>query len=379
MWFTTVILRNIRRRPLRSFLTLISVAMAVCAVDSLVGVSTGFKATFLNYYRGIGIDLLVVRSGSARRLTSTMDEGLAGKIAEIDGVTEVIPGLVDVVSFPEFNLELVPVSGLMPETRVFSEKTMKVQNGGRMLKKSDHRGVMLGVTLAENLNKTAGDKLEIIEGDEPFQVVGVYDGFNAIQNGSMVVSVKDLQQLMGREGQISGISIRVAQPEDKQQMATIAQQIEDLENGISVRPTRDHVESLPEIKTAIAFAWVTSAIATIIGAIGMLNTMFMSVQERTLEIGILRAVGWSRLRVVGMILYEAIVLSIIGGVAGAVAAIVLVRVLTMLPAVNGLIEGHISLMVIAQGFAIALVVGFIGGLLPAITASRLSPNEALRR
>jgi len=376
MWFTTVILRNIRRRPLRSFLTLISVAMAVCAVDSLVGVSNGFKATFLNYYNGIGIDLLVVRSGSARRLTSTMDESLSGKIEKIQGVTEVIPGLVDVVSFPEFNLELVPVSGLTPETRVFD--SMKVQSG-RMLKNSDHRGVMLGVTLAENLGKTAGEKLEIIEGDEPFEIVGVYDGFNVIQNGSMVVSVKDLQTLMGREGQISGISICVTDAEDKQLLARVSKEIEALENGISVRPTREHVESLQEIKTAIAMAWVTSTIATIIGAIGMLNTMFMSVQERTLEIGILRAVGWSRLRVVGMILYEAIVLSILGAIVGAVAAIVLVRVLTWLPAVNGLIEGNISWVVIGQGFAIALVVGFIGGLLPAISASRLSPNEALRR
>ncbi len=376
MWFTTVILRNIRRRPLRSFLTLISVAMAVCAVDSLVGVSNGFKATFLNYYEGIGIDLLVVRSGSARRLTSTMDESLATEIEKIDGVMEVIPGLVDVVSFPEYNLDLVPISGLTPETRVFDYMEVK---SGRMLKNSDHRGVMLGVTLAENLGKKAGEKLEIIEGDEPFEIVGVYDGFNVIQNGSMVVSVKDLQTLMGREGQISGISIRVTESDDKELLATVARKIEKLENGIAVRPTREHVESLQEIKTAIAMAWVTSTIATIIGAIGMLNTMFMSVQERTLEIGILRAVGWSRMRVVGMILYEAIVLSIIGAVVGTVVAIVLVRILTLMPAVNGLIEGDISPVVIAQGFAIALVVGFIGGLLPAITASRLSPNEALRR
>ncbi len=374
MYFTTMTFRNVCRRPLRSALTLVAVALAVCAVVALVGIATGFKRTFMDFYQGVGIDLLVVRTGSARRLTSTMEESLGDKIAALDGVKEVVPGLADVVSFPDVGLYMVPVSGLMPETRVF--ESMKPVTG-RRLTKADGKSVMLGVTLAESLGKTTGDTVEVVEG-EPYEVAGVYDSFNVIQNGSIVMSVKELQGLMGREGQVSGFSIVTDDPTNDAQLKRIAKEVSALESGISVRPTREHVESLSEIQLAVAMAWLTSTVATIIGAVGMLNTMFMSIQERTLEIGLLRAIGWTRTRIISMILLEAIILSILGAVIGILSALGLVAMLTRMPAVNGLIEGHISLIVIGQGFLIAILVGLIGGLLPAIRASKLSPSEALR-
>jgi putative ABC transport system permease protein len=151
-----------------------------------------------------------------------------------------------------------------------------------------------------------------------------------------------------------------------------------MEPEVKVRPTREHVESLTEIQMAVAMAWLTSAVAIVIGSIGVLNTMFMSIQERTLEIGLLRAIGWTRVRIVAMILLESVLLSAIGAAIGISVAFVLVSLLTQMPAVNGLIEGRIQFAVVMQGLIIALVVGFLGGLLPAFAASRLSPSEALR-
>ena len=136
---------------------------------------------------------------------------------------------------------------------------------------------------------------------------------------------------------------------------------------------------MTEIQLAVAMAWLTSTVAIVVGTAGILNTMFMSIHERTLEIGLLRAVGWSRQRVISMILSEAVMLSIAGAFVGIVTAFVVVKLLTKLPAINGLIEGQISASVVAQGLLVALVVGLIGGLLPAISASRLTPCEALRR
>jgi putative ABC transport system permease protein len=374
MYFTTMTFRNVMRRPLRSALTLTAVALAVCAVVSLVGIATGFKDTFMDFYQGVDVDLLVVRSGSARRLTSTLDEGLGDRIQQIEGVKEVIPGLADVVSFSDVGLYVVPVSGLVPETRVF--ESMKPISGRRLLA-SDDRGVMIGVTLADSLGKKTGDLLDVVEG-EPYRVIGVYDSFNVIQNGSLVISLAELQRLMGREGEVSGFSIVTTDPGDLDMIDRVADQVSELETEITVRPTREHVESLSEIQLAIAMAWLTSTVATVIGAVGVLNTMFMSIQERTLEIGLLRAIGWSRWRIIAMILLEAILLAILGAAIGVLVSLVLVALLTRMPAVNGLIEGHISWLVVGQGFAIAIIVGLVGGLLPAIRASKLSPAEALR-
>jgi putative ABC transport system permease protein len=356
-------------------LTLVAVALAISAVVALVGVSTGFKRSFLEFYEESNTDLLVVRTGSARRLTSTMEESLGDKIATVPGVTDVIPTLIDVVSFPDEGLYVVPVSGLEPQTEVF-ERLQVVS--GRKLRQDDGKAVMLGITLADSLGKSTGDRLEIVE-DEEFEIIGVYDSLNVFENGSMIVSIDQLQRLMGRENQVPGFCIMTDASTDDQRLLGIAHQIEDLETGISARSTREHVESLTEIQLAVAMAWLTSTVAIMIGTAGMLNTMFMSIHERTLEIGLLRAVGWSRLRVIGMILSEAVLLSIVGALVGVGTALVVVRLLTKMPAANGLIEGEISAAVVGQGLLIAVLVGFVGGLLPAISASRLSPSEALRR
>ena len=132
------------------------------------------------------------------------------------------------------------------------------------------------------------------------------------------------------------------------------------------------------IQVSRAMAWMTSIVAVLIGGIGMLNTMLMSVMERVREIGILRAVGWRKSRVVGMVLGEALVLSLIGAFFGILGAVLLTRFLATLPRVNGFLTGEIAPSVMLQGLGIAIIVGLLGGLYPAWRAARLLPTEAVR-
>jgi putative ABC transport system permease protein len=125
-------------------------------------------------------------------------------------------------------------------------------------------------------------------------------------------------------------------------------------------------------------AWLTSAIALIIGSIGMINTMIMSVYERTREIGLLRAVGWSTRRVLGLILMESVLLSIVGGLLGVALGVALTKLMTQMPAVSGIIAGVINWQMIGIALAIAITIGLIGGLFPALRGARLVVTEALR-
>jgi putative ABC transport system permease protein len=374
MRFSTMIFHNVLRRKLRSGLTVIAVAIAVGSVVALVGIANGFKDSFMDFYQSAGVDMIVARSGSQRRLTSTLDEGLSGKIQALAGVKEVVPGLADVVTFPDANLYVVPVSGLIPETHVFDHFKL---SAGRLLLKSDHKVVVLGVDLAETLGKKVGDDLDVVEG-ETFHIVGLIESSNVLENGAILMSLPDLQKLMGREGQISGVSIAVENPQDHALIERLTKQIKQLEPGLSVRTTKEHVESLTEIQIAIAMAWLTSTVAIVIGMLGTLNTMFMSIQERIREIGILRAIGWERSRVAAMILGESVTIALLGGIVGAVSAVLLVRLLTQLPVVNGMIQGRIDLAVLVEGMLTAVLVGFLGGLLPALSVSRMKPAEALQ-
>ena len=110
----------------------------------------------------------------------------------------------------------------------------------------------------------------------------------------------------------------------------------------------------------------------------MMNTMGMSVFERTREIGVLRALGWRRGRVLGMILRESLALSLVGSGMGLVAAIVVVWLLNLNPLMAGFIKARFGVDLFLQTLVTSVVLGAIGGIYPAWRASRLRPVEALR-
>ena len=99
MWFVTFIGKNLWRRPTRSLLTLVGVALAIAAVVSLVGVAAGFERSYLDVYNSRGVDLVVTRSGRNDELSSGLDESLGDRMRALLGVNDVIGGIFDVVSF----------------------------------------------------------------------------------------------------------------------------------------------------------------------------------------------------------------------------------------------------------------------------------------
>ncbi|MEM9364677.1 MAG: ABC transporter permease [Planctomycetota bacterium] len=375
MLFSSFILKNIRRRPLRSTLTVVAVALGVGAVISLVGIATGFKESFMKLYNEVGIDLLVIKGRVGRQLESGIPESLVARVGAIEGVEQVVPAVNDVISFPDADLYTVVVNGWIPDSFVFEHLKLV---GGRFITEGDERKINLGSVLANNLDKGVGDMVEVYDG-EPFEVVGVFDSFSVLESGSIIMPMSELQPMIGREDQVLGMSVISTDGRDEALVNRIRAQIEGLENGIVARPAREHVDGLTEIQLATSMAWLTSAIALIIGGVGVMNTMIMTVQERTREIGVLRAIGWKRSRIIKMILSESLLLSAIGAIVGIVGAMLLVNGLTRLPAVNGLIEGDIAPHVIGYGVVLALAVGFVGGMLPALIASRMTPTSALRQ
>jgi putative ABC transport system permease protein len=161
-------------------------------------------------------------------------------------------------------------------------------------------------------------------------------------------------------------------------LEALGRQIEALAPALQALPTREYADSSVEIRTARAVAWLTSTIAVLIGMVGMLNTMLMAVFERTGELALLRAVGWSKLRVMKLVLLESLFLALAGAAGGTLLAIALIQVLCRLPASEGLLTGHVAPQVILQGLAIALAVGVLGGVYPAYRAARLLPTVGLR-
>jgi putative ABC transport system permease protein len=138
------------------------------------------------------------------------------------------------------------------------------------------------------------------------------------------------------------------------------------------------VGSSQGFRVARAMSWSTSLLAIIVGVLGVMNTMLMTVFERTHEIGILLAVGWRRRRIVYMVLCESALLGFLGGVVGVGLGVLGLLTLGALPGIRGFLEPDISPKLMLISIAIAVVVGVISGLYPAWRSSRLSPSIALQ-
>lgn len=373
MHFLSFVCKNIARRKVRSALTASGVGIAVAAVVLLVGISRGFETELVKVYQQHGADLVVFRAGVAQRLTSSLNISLRDKIATLPNVVEVMPGLMDVVSFEDHDLFGVTING-WPAGSSYFQQINVVE--GRAISTDDGRVVMLGSVLAKDLGKTVGDELEVIEG-ERFKIVGVYQTHNVFENGSLVTSLAELQKLLGREDDITFLMV-TADDKDKASIETLRDRIKKLASGIEAMSGRDYADTAIELRLARSSAWLTSAVALLVGAIGTLNTMVMSVLERVREIGILRAVGWRSSRVMRMVLCESLLLALAGAALGTAVAIAGTRILSRLPLYARVVSGEVDPSVVGQGVGIAVLVGLFGGLYPAWRAARLMPTEALR-
>ncbi len=374
MRFLTLVYKNVSRRRLRSLLTVGGLATAVAAVVSLVGIADGFARSFRAVYEGHGIDLVVSRRGAADRLSSAMDETFVQRIGQIEGVADASGFLLETLSLEEEGIYGVPTIGLDPNSRILQDYRI-VEGDGLPL--GQQRVALLGDQLAIRLESKPGERLKFFPGEE-FELKGIFTSYSTWESGSLVIPLTELQRLTDRPGQVTFVNVMLEGTPTQVLVEQVIQAIEGLDDRLSAMPTADFVETDARIRMAGAMAWVTSTIALLIGAIGMLNTMMTSVFERTREIGILRALGWKQSRVVRMILWEAAFLSFAGAVVGITGGIAMTWWMSRLPATAGTISPHIGTAVIGQGLLLALIIGLLGAVYPAYRGARLLPTEALR-
>jgi putative ABC transport system permease protein len=381
MYFATFLLKNLVRRKARSLLTIIGIAVAIGTVVTLRGISYGFEQGFRNNFERRGIDLVVVAAGMPDQLQSNLDEDIGPKIEQIEGVRRVSSGLLELVDIQRGDSNIsVMVNGWRPGGAQFDDLTIVA---GRAIRPEDNRTMMLGATLADNLKKGVGDTVTMQ--DEQYDVVGVYRSFDLFENGGSVVPLATLQREMVRPKSVTGFTIELEPARDKEVLAdTVRRRIEALADakgkpyGITAQPTRAYVSGTVYIRMANGMAWITSGIALIVGGITVLNTMITAVMERTKEIGILQALGWVRARVLGMVLGEAVLLSLAGATVGIAVAILVIRWLAGVPQTSGFVSGQVSPVVVAEGLGLTLLMALIGGLGPAYRAAVLQPTEAIR-
>lgn len=372
MRFATLILRNLLERRARSALTVLGLAVALSAVVILTGVSANFRRSFLAMYRAKGVDLIVVRAGISNQLSSTLDQDLVARFRGTEGVAAAAASLMDTVSFDEAGLAAVLANGWEVGTILFD--SLRVLDG-RALRPGEPDAVMLGRVLALNLGKRVGDPVDIL--GRPFRVVGVFESDSLFENGGLVMPLPTLQEMMGRQGQVTGFVLR-ADRRDGAAVAALRRRVEADFPGVAALTAADYVAGDAQLNLARGMALATALVAVVVGSLGMLNTMMMAVLERTREIGALRALGWRRRRIIRMILAESVVLGAVGTLLGLALGALGTFAVTRLPTARGFIAPLPPADAFAVGGALGLLLSAVGGLYPASRAASLEPTAALR-
>jgi len=405
MRFTALIFKNLIRRPLRSALTLLALTTAIAAVVALLGISQGFTRSFSDVYAAHGVDIVVSRQGSADRLSSSIDADFARKITELPDVRRAAAVLLETLSLEDEGIYGIPSMGIAHDSWLRDNYKLDVAQIDSIADPIDDKipagtstapsqsdssptspvatdkTVWLGIHLAERLGVKAGGQIQLF--DEPYRVSAIFKSLSSWENGSMILPLDELQRLTDRPGQATYINV-VVQGADRleelpgERAERVLAAIAALDPKLLPLATESFVDSDTRMQLAQAMAWMTSVIALLLGSIGTLNTMLTSVMERTREIGILRAIGWPRRRVVSMILMESCGLAVVASILGIVLALMLTWSLAQAPAAKGILSPSIDAGVITQGFALALGIGLLGALLPAWRAAQLLPTEAFR-
>ena len=363
--------KNLLRRRLRTLLTLCGIGMAIGAFVALVGFSRSFENEWLRLYSSSGTDIAVVDKNF---MNSQVNQALTGKLRAVPFVERAEPMIFNIMDLtPEVN---AIVFGWLDDTYEFNSLTFS--SGSRF-----HNGkaeVIIGEILARNMAKKVGDPLEM-QGST-FTVAGIFHGGTALEAGAVIMPIDQMQQISSMQGKVSGFHVHLRPTpagETQQHYIKRAQAaIEAALPGLNAQLASDRASNNQFVDLAHAVAWGTSAIALIVGILGIANTMAMSVFERTREIGILRAIGWKSWRVMLLIETEAVGLGFAGGILGIGAGWAGLHLLSYLPKTGIFVSTSLTPIHLLESMAISVLSGVIAGAYPAWRGAHLSPVEALR-
>jgi len=380
--FIDVIVKNLVRRKTRAALTAAGLTAAVATSTASLSITWSYAGSNAGFYAQRGVDLVVVRAGIADRSTSNLNAAIVAQLAALPDVAAADGSLTDRVSFGRDAVLGIPLQGLDPAG--FASKALMIVSG-RALHADDRHQVLLGTALANSLGKKPG-QVVTIEGTT-FQVVGLFRSDDLLDSSTAVALLADVQELSEGPGAVSEIQVRMASAAKDDNDAVLRRlcgQIEALRDsrgkplGLKALPTRQFVDSNAILRLSTATAWGTSLLAVVLSLLGMLNTMLMSVLERTPEFGMLRAVGWRRARIVRMILGESLLIGLAAALVGTAAAWCFVRVMAAWSVTQSIVNPQLSTTAVLCGVTIALAAGLIGSLYPAYRGATISPIEALR-
>ncbi len=377
MNYIGLIIKNPFRNKTRTSLAIIGIAIGIATIVALGLVTGGLKESTESTLKAGGAEITVIQAGTDGFLAGNVEKERIIDIRNITGIQDTAGVLRTSVRLENGSSSFGPGGFIVNGMEVSKLNLAGIESiEGDYFSEGDANEIIIGKTASQNLNKTVGDSIKIF--NEDFKITGIFETGNIITDAGAYLSLSKLQELTNTEDKVSIILVKINENANTTQVGNDIEEVYPDELA-----TTSAADQIGRINQGLSFidtaTWAISLLAIVIGGVGVINTMIMSVYERTREIGVLKAVGWRSRRILGMILGESIVITLLAALVGIVVGIIGVELLLSLTTeTQGIIQPAYSLELFARALGIAFLVGIIGGIYPAYRASRLAPTEALR-
>ncbi len=396
---------NLAHRRLRSWLTLIGIFIGIAAVVSLISIGQGLEDSIQRQAQQVGADRIIITPGGGGGVVGVaMSEYSTAKLTDkdvdavrsVNGIDYAIGVVVQFVKI-EFDGEVketqVFATSVDPKTTDFIKQVdYFVVEEGRYLREGDRYKATIGRNIADEMFKRTigkGDKV-IIEGIS-FDVVGINKlSGNPFHDDKVTIPLDTAREMFKKKGEEVQIISAKAQEgfspskvaEDVKKKLRRERGVKEDEEDFSVQTAEQMIKSFTSVLDIVRYVLVgIASISLLVGGVGIMNTMYTSVIERTHQIGIMKAVGARNWDIMQVFLAEAGLLGFVGGAIGCGLGLLISKTAELVANQqlgSDMLRAYVSWNLIAGALLFSFIVGSISGVFPARKAALLKPVDALR-
>lgn len=351
--------KALNRNRFKTFLIYTSITVAITAIFMITSISRGIIGMYSTMLKTEG-DIIVTQAKIADTFFSDVNVSLADKIKNIAGVKEVYALILG--ASPINDLPIAAIYGVS-ENRF---KTYALTEGAYP-KKGE-------VILGKNINARLHAPKFVSISNKTFSVSGIFENGVGFEDGGAVLNREDASAIFNKEASILLVSM-----ERGHEANALIESINALSSEIEAKTTHEFVDNYNQFKIIETSSNVISAVAFLMGLLGIASLISITINERRSEFGILRAIGKSSNFIITMVVGETFVITCVGFISALLFSKALLFMIAHIEKFQGYVNGELSLETIITVFCFSLFMALLGALLPAYSASKIDPIILIQR
>ena len=364
-------LRNIIRTPVRSFFTIFSIAMIISMYTLLTVIANSFTGQINQVVKAGDIDIIVQSKFSATPLSSSISQKTAETLTnnpDIKSLTSIVLGKK---RLPDKSIAYVFGISDFP---AIARKLGLTLTGGHLFQPNHHE-MMMAERLMRNKHMKLGDQISLSE-EKPYTVTGRYNSWISFFNSSIILSLEDARKLLHKPDKNNMLFISLHDPVKTNSIITKINQEYD---SLSAVKSSDFTGTMGALKNMFYLSDIIAVITLVVASAILINTFLMAINERTREIGILNAIGWTKKMIVYIFVIESLLLALIGGIIGFFISLGMLHYIQHAYSdISFYLPQSLDLKVFGYSILMCVFIGVVSAIFPALYASKISIAKALR-